>query len=100
MLNTLLGYVRALGIDAPLARDRGRCVVLRGHEARIHNGLYGGPGDGGELGRRERADYERVLGANAKSLAGRLARSDVLVLHDPQTAGLIPLLRERVERIV
>jgi len=24
----------------------------------------------------------------------------MLVLHDPQTAGLIPLLRERVERIV
>ena len=71
MLNTLLGYARALGIDA-------RWVVIRGDASffavtkRIHNGLYGGPGDGGELGPRERAGYEHALRANAESLAGRL----------------------------
>jgi hypothetical protein len=27
---------------------------------RIHNGLYGSPGDGGELGQAERARYERA----------------------------------------
>ena len=99
MLNTLLGYARAMGIDA-------RWVVIGGDVSffavtkRIHNGLYGGPGDGGELGPRERADYEHVLRMNAESLSGRLGRRDVLVLHDPQTAGLIPLLRDRVEKVV
>lgn len=99
LLTTLLGYARATGIDA-------RWVVIRGNAPffavtkRIHNGLYGGPGDGGELGPRERADYEHTLRETAESITGRLGDRDVLVLHDPQAAGLIPLLRERVERVV
>jgi len=99
LLTTLLGYARAMGIDA-------RWVVIRGNASffavtkRIHNGLYGGPGDGGELGPSERADYEQTLRETAESFAGRLGSRDVLVLHDPQAAGLIPLLRERVERVV
>ncbi len=99
ILVTVLGYARALDIDA-------RWLVIKGNEAffevtkRIHNGLYGGSGDGGELGPRERAEYESLLHASAASLAGRVNRGDVLVLHDPQTAGLIPLLRDRADRIV
>jgi trehalose synthase len=99
MLYTLLGYSRALEIDA-------RWFVLSGDPAfftvtkRVHNGLYGEPGDGGELGERERRAYERHLRENAESLARRIDRRDVLVLHDPQTAGLIPLLRGQVEKIV
>jgi len=99
MLNPLLGYACALGIDT-------RWIVIRGDASfytvtkRIHNGLYGGPGDGGELGEPERADYERTLCESADWLAGRVGGRDVLVLHDPQTAGLIPLLRARVGTVV
>ena len=99
MLTTLLGYARAMGVDA-------RWVVIHGNESffevtkRIHNGLYGGPGDGGELGARERVEYEHALRGNAESMVDRVGRRDVLVLHDPQTAGLIPLLKERVGRVV
>ncbi len=48
----------------------------------------------------QRVDYERGLRENAESLAARVGRHDVLVLHDPQTAGLIPLLRNRVGKVV
>ena len=59
MLQTLLAYARGAGVDA-------RWLVIRGDPEffavtkRIHNGLYGGPGDGGPLGRDERAHYETV----------------------------------------
>jgi trehalose synthase len=54
MLQTLLAYVRGAGVDA-------RWLVIEGDPEffaitkRIHNGLYGSPGDGGELGQAERA---------------------------------------------
>jgi trehalose synthase len=50
MLQTLLAYVRGAGVDA-------RWLVIEGNPEffaitkRIHNGLYGSPGDGGELGK-------------------------------------------------
>lgn len=99
MLYPLLGYARAYGIDA-------RWLVIGGEPGffevtkRIHNGLYGGDGDGGALGEAERAAYERPLAAAASALAEAVAPADVLVLHDPQTAGLIPRLRGRVGTIV
>jgi trehalose synthase len=55
----------------------------------MHNMVHGHPGDGGPLGARERTIYEYVLAANARSLTARIAPGDVVVLHDPQTAGLI-----------
>src|SRR5438034_601506 len=67
MLQTLLAYVRAAGIDA-------RWLVIEGDPEffaitkRIHNGIYGSPGDGGELGAGERRHYERGLRRNAEEL--------------------------------
>lgn len=59
---------------------------------RLHNHLHGELGGGGELGERERALYEEVCRANAAQVLPRLGPGDVLFLHDPQTAGLIPHL--------
>ena len=49
-------------------------------------------GDGGALGPAERAAYEKTLERNAADLGALLEPGDILILHDPQTAGLIPLL--------
>jgi trehalose synthase len=93
MLQTLLGYARGVGVDA-------QWLVIQGDSEffaitkRVHNGLYGSPGDGGDLGERERASYERTLGANASSLRASVRSSDVVIVHDPQPAGLIPMLLE------
>lgn len=92
MLRSLLAYVRGAGIDA-------RWLVLDGDPEffaitkRIHNGLYGGPGDGGPLGEQERARYDAVHRRNAEELIALVRPGDVVVLHDPQPAGLAAVAR-------
>ena len=88
MMQVLLAYARGSGINS-------RWIVIQGEPdffaitKRIHNGLHGSIGDGGPLGRIERACYERVLGENAKALKALIRHGDIVILHDPQTAGLI-----------
>ncbi|RNM13072.1 glycosyltransferase [Nocardioides pocheonensis] len=89
MLQALLAYSRGAGVDA-------RWLVLDGTPTffgltkRIHNVLHGSPGDGGPLGEEERATYEGVLAKNLKQLLRFVRPDDVVLLHDPQTAGLVP----------
>jgi trehalose synthase len=94
MLRSLIGYVRAAQIDA-------RWAVIGGEPdffaltKRIHNRLHGSEGDGGPLGADEHALFERVATANADALEQQLSDGDVVLLHDPQTAGMVPALKER-----
>jgi len=87
MLRSLLAYVRGAGIDA-------QWVVIKGDPhffeitKRIHNNLHGARGDGGPLGADERRHYEHILRANADELLALVRPRDIVVLHDPQTAGL------------
>jgi trehalose synthase len=87
MLYVLLGYVRGVGIDT-------RWFVIEANDEffaltkRIHNHLYGGEGDGGPLGDEERRLYEESLRPSTDDLAGIARPGDIVVLHDPQTAGL------------
>jgi trehalose synthase len=99
MLQTLLAYGRGAGLDA-------RWLVIDGDPAffaitkRIHNGLYGSAGDGEELGGSERAHYEEVLRRNAEELLALVRPDDVVLIHDPQPAGLAPALRKAGARVV
>jgi trehalose synthase len=52
------------------------------------------PGDGGDLGDAERELYENALEPSAKELSELADRGDVVIIHDPQPAGLIPRLKE------
>ena len=87
MLHVLLGYVRGIGIDT-------RWLVIDGSPEffaltkRIHNRLYGTAGDGGPLGQAERDLYEATLRPERNPLAAHAQTGDLVVLHDPQTAGL------------
>src|SRR5919198_175693 len=89
MLRSLMGYVRGAGLDA-------RWVTIGGDEdffrvtKRLHNRLHGFAGDGGRLGDAERAIYERCAFEHAEQFAKVVGPSDVVLLHDPQTAGMIP----------
>ena len=91
MLRTLLAYARGAGVDA-------QWVVIQGDPhffeitKRIHNNLHGAPGDGGPLGSRERRHYEEILSANADELLALVRPRDIVLLHDPQTAGLAQAL--------
>jgi trehalose synthase len=99
MLQSLLSYARGSGVDV-------RWVTIGGGEEffqitkRIHNRLHGADGDGGALGPEERAVYERNLAASAAELLPLLGPSDILYLHDPQTAGLVEALRGAVRAVV
>lgn len=92
MLGPLIGAARDAGVDA-------RWLVIAGDPEffavtkRLHNSLHADPGDGGELGEAERGPYERVLEANAIEIEALVRPGDLVVLHDPQTAGLAPVLR-------
>lgn len=67
---------------------------------RLHNFLHGELGDGGELGEAERAGYERVCGENAEAVIAHFGPADVIFLHDPQTAGMIPLVAETGRTVI
>ena len=92
MLHCLVGYTKGGAIDA-------RWLVIAGDPdffevtKRVHNRLHGSPGDGGALDDQARAAYEHVLAEAAEELTERVSPGDVVILHDPQTAGLIPAVR-------
>ncbi|MFI4984639.1 MAG: glycosyltransferase [Solirubrobacterales bacterium] len=92
MLTTLLAYARGVDVDA-------RWEVIGGGAPffeltkRIHNRLHGFPGDGGPLGDSERELYEASLAPSGVALSRMVGRGDVVILHDPQTAGLVPVVR-------
>ena len=99
MLQTLLAYAKGAGIE-------NRWLVLDGDPRffaitkRLHNMLHGEPGDGGPLGPAERAHYEQVLRSNLGELTRRVSPGEIVLLHDPQTAGLAEGLRTLGARVV
>jgi trehalose synthase len=99
LLRSLLPYVRGAGIDT-------RWVILRDGDdfftitKRLHNHLHGSSGDGGTLGVDERRVYEATLALNCAYLARLIQRGDVVYLHDPQSAGLVPMLRELGVKVI
>ncbi len=92
MLPSLLGYTRSVGIDS-------RWLVIGGEPdffrvtKRLHHALHGSAGDGSPLADEERRIYENSLRGAALEFASLVREGDVVLLHDPQTAGIAPALR-------
>ncbi|KRF32378.1 glycosyltransferase [Nocardioides sp. Soil805] len=87
LLQVLIAYGRGAGVDTRwlvLDADREFFTVTK----RLHNFLHGSPGDGLELDDRARAHYEEVLARNLPDLRRRIRPGDLVLLHDPQAAGL------------
>jgi trehalose synthase len=99
LLRPLLSYARGAGVDA-------RWLVIGGTPEfftitkRIHNRLHGADGDGGALDDDAQSTYEAVLAANVEGFAGRVREGDVVILHDPQTAGMATALCEAGAAVV
>ena len=91
MLPSLIGYARDLGV-------RTSWLVIEGVAPfftltkRLHHALHGASGDGSPLGEAERAVYEQVAEQNAAGVLAHVGPRDIVILHDPQTAGLAPHL--------
>jgi trehalose synthase len=92
LLRPLVAYARGAGIDV-------RWVVIEGERdffavtKRLHNRLHGSAGDGGALDGAARHIYERTLKANEGAFMERVRAGDVVIVHDPQPAGLIGAAR-------
>ena len=92
MLEVLVGYIKDLGISVGwlvITGDAEFFAITKRLHNQIHGDLAGGP-----LGAADAQHYMRMLTANAAELLGRIRPGDVVLLHDPQTAGLAgPLVR-------
>jgi len=98
MLQVLVGYVQDLGVST------GWLVITGDAEffaitKRLHNQIHGSP-SGGPLGAPEAGHYAQVLAADAAELAAWVRPGDVVLLHDPQTAGLAAPLAHAGARVV
>jgi trehalose synthase len=99
MLRSFLAYTRGAGVNV-------RWMVMTGTPEffritkRIHNMVHGSPGDGGPLGDAERAVFERVCEANAEHVASLLRPDDIVLLHDPQTAAMVPRMKATGAHVV
>ncbi len=99
MLQSLLRYARGAGIDT-------RWLVMGGNPdffrvtKRIHHALHGSAGDGSPLDGEARRIYEAAATAFAAEAAACVQPDDLVLLHDPQTAGLAPHLLQRGARVI
>jgi trehalose synthase len=93
LLESLVAYARGAGVDV-------RWAVIEGSPdfftvtKRIHNRLHGAAGDGGPLDEQARAIYEGTLAKNVGAFLERVREGDVVIVHDPQPAGLIEPARD------
>jgi trehalose synthase len=94
LLSTLLPYLVDGGVDV-------HWLVIDGTEEffeltkRLHNHLHDSDGDARPLSEGDRAVYEQSLAPEAEALATFVGDAGIVVLHDPQPAGLLPGLAAR-----
>ena len=97
MLQVIVGYVQ--GLDIPV-----RWRVITGDAEfflitkRLHNQIHGEVA-GGPLGEAAAGHYARILAANAVELLDEIRPGDLVLLHDPQTAGLAAALTTAGARV-
>ena len=89
LLQSLLAYARGAGVDVRWMTISGNPEFFRVTK-RIHNRLHDSAGDGGPLGPEEREIYEAALADAADELAQLVQPGDIVYIHDPQPAGLVP----------
>lgn len=99
MLQTLLAYGRGVGVDT-------RWLVMTGDPPffrltkRLHNLLHGNPGDGAGIGPADRDHYRDVVRRNLDGLQGTIRPGDVVLVHDPQPAGMVAGLQAVGAKVV
>ena len=97
MLQVIVGYVQDLDIPVcweVITGDAGFFVLTKRLHNQIHGEAAGGPLTGADAGH-----YGRMLAANAVELLDRIRPGDLVLLHDPQTAGLAAPLASAGARV-
>jgi trehalose synthase len=97
MLHALLAYVAGASIQTGWLVMAGDPDFFR-LTKRLHNGIHGVPV--GAWTAEEHRYYESVLQRNAPELLRYVHPDDVVLLHDPQPAGLVGPLRQAGTTVV
>ena len=90
MLHVIIGYAEDFGVPV-------RWLVITGDAEffvitkRLHNQIHG-ESAGGPLSGADARHYAQMLAANAVELLDQIRPGDLVLLHDPQTAGLTATL--------
>ena len=98
MLQVLVGYVQDLDIPIGwlvISGDARFFAITKQLHNQIHGSLSGAP-----LASEDASHYAQMLAPNAVELAARIRPGDVVLLHDPQTAGLAAPLAQAGARVV
>jgi len=98
MLQCLVGYVEDLDIAIGwlvIGGDAEFFAITK----RLHNQIHG-LAAGGPLDERAARHYALIVAANARELLDRIRPGDLVLLHDPQTAGLAAPLAVAGARVV
>lgn len=93
MLRSLMAYARGAGVDARWVAVSGTPDFFRVTK-RLHNMLHGDVGDGGQLGDEAQQVYREITRRNADELAAVIKPQDIVILHDPQTAGMVERIKQ------
>jgi trehalose synthase len=99
MLRSFLRYARGLDVDVRWLVFEGPPEFFR-ITKRVHNAIHGSAGDGSALGPAQAEVYQRVTSQNAVAIDALVRPGDLVVCHDPQTAGLIPHLLAKGVQVV
>lgn len=99
MVRSLLAYARGAGVDARWAIIQGAPDFFKVTK-RIHNAIHGSSGDGSLLGEAEKRVYEQMNHDCAQELLFVLRPCDVVIIHDPQPAGMIAEIAARGVRVI
>ena len=97
MLRSLVPYALGAKFDARWAVISGPPEFFAATKE-LHNQLHGHPHR--PLNEDARAIYESTLAENAADLVPRVTTGDIVILHDPQTAGLAEPLRKTGANVI
>jgi trehalose synthase len=99
LLRSIVAYARGAGVDC-------RWVVMDGEAdffrltKQLHNAIHGHGTDGLVLDGAARAIYERTAHTATADLLALVRPNDVVILHDPQTAGLCEPLHRHGAHVI
>jgi trehalose synthase len=91
MLQVIVGYVAGFGIPirwTTIGGDPEFFAITKRLHNQLHGQLHGAAGGDALVGSADAHHYQEVLAANADELVTLVRPGDVVILHDPQTAGL------------
>jgi trehalose synthase len=99
MVRSLLAYARGAGVDARWAVIDGPLDFFR-FTKRLHHAIHGSRGDGTAISEADRRLFEYVNAVNSTELCPMVRPRDVVIVHDPQPAGMVPALVARGAHVI